>query len=125
MSIIVQQRLAQAMNWTARVIALCETGLLLLSLFIFCVFSEAEVNIGLLGAAIVITLAIFVISLWLLWLAGVLMLINLLFLTYIWEFSFDAFTVAAIYIPFLLGGILFLLAWWFLRKTSFTKTPSP
>ncbi len=108
----------QAVRWAARVIALCETVILLLALFIFYIFSEAGVNIGLLGAAIVITLAISIISLWKLWLAGVIMIINLLFLTYILEFSVDVFTVAAIYVPFFTGGILFLLAWWFSRKTK-------
>ena len=123
MSIVGQQHLVQVMKWAGRVIAISEVFLLLLALLIFYVFSEAGVNISLMGAAIVIILASFIMSLWRTWLAGILLIVNLIFLTYILEFSVDVFTVAAIYFPIFLSGVLFLLAWWFSRKTNSTKTP--
>ncbi len=123
MSVVGGQRLVQVMKWAARVITISEVFLLLLCLLMYYIFSEAGVSIELLGMAIVITLAISIVSLWRLWLAGVIMIINLLFLAYILEFSADIFTIAAIYFPFFLGGVLFLLAWWFSRETCSTRMP--
>jgi len=124
-----RRRLAKGMRWAARVIGVGGTLFYHLCVFFARGFGDplmlSSTGVILTAAAIAIALAGFFISWWREWLAGVLLIISwltplgvVIYAIVIGRhYHYDFYEWLGYGSPLLVAGLLFLLAWWLLRKT--------